>query len=151
MMRVRPIFGKLLNYSGESPGPATGITYTVQCQYSDLEAPFIVNGVRPSGFRWPTPMWTDAAATVLNVDTAMPFNAVGLEVGDEGASFTFWFFAECPYIRPCDGFAARSNGGTIVKDPITGKLVVIPPPDGPVTGTVTISGLNSLPVPGGES
>ncbi len=96
MFKPQPIWGRVLAYSGESPGPASGITYTIEW-WQEGTGVLYASGLTPSIPRWPDSVKVDA----YPVDT--------LVQGMIWAGEIRWLFRELPSLMECqDG---GGNGG----------------------------------------
>jgi len=92
------ISGRIVSHQGISPGPASGITYTIDMQMPSGGV------VRLAGQRPSIERWTDT----LNVRAV----ANGTRVrGWRCASFYYWDFRELPDFGPCGGSFGETFGG----------------------------------------
>lgn len=86
---VRVGLVNVLSHAGASPGPASGIRYTVRVVFCDGK------GVQYTGVRPALQLWSDDINTV-----AIPPGPAG--VGMLVGSYLLWFAAESPETAPCE-------------------------------------------------
>lgn len=106
MFRPQPIWGRVLAYSGESPGPASGITYTIEW-WQEGTGVLYASGLSPSIPRWPDSVKVDA----YPVDT--------LVQGMIWANEIRWLFRELPSLMECQD--SNGGGGALRRPPTFGS------------------------------
>lgn len=87
-MNLTPICGIITEYTGTSPGPASGITYTIKANMP--QGVVVIPGCTPSSWRWPDSIPVDAQAMV---DTVV--------LGVLTESVVQWSFIERPALEEC--------------------------------------------------
>lgn len=96
MASPRLILGRVVEVSGTTPGPASGITYTIACHDPQVDGPFRVTNQRPVR-RWP-----DAIDTVA-------FAVGSMVVGVSDAGVLQWHSMEMPDFGACPDNSGQSN------------------------------------------
>lgn len=135
MASPRIILGRIVEVNGTTPGPASGITYTIACHDPQVEGPFRVTNQRPIR-RWP-----DAIDTVA-------FAVGSMVIGVSDSAVLQWHSMEMPDFGACPD----NGGGSGLLEQLRaggafGPLGIILPPSGPAeAGTGT-----DAPLPGGGS
>lgn len=89
MQDPRPILGRIVSVQGTTPGPASGISYTVACHDANVDGVYRLDGQKPIR-RWPDTLDTVAFAVGSMVQGIVDANVVqwhSMEMPD---------FAECP-------------------------------------------------------
>jgi len=95
MNPVQTTNGVIVSHQGTSPGPASGITYTVRVNMP--EGPVEMSNVRPHGNRYPDELKITAATpgSVITVHSVGSFDGRGPELQFVG-------FDELPHFKACD-------------------------------------------------
>lgn len=89
MQDPRPIIGRIVSVQGTTPGPASGITYTIACHDANVDGVYRLDGQKPIR-RWPDTIDTVAFAVGSMVHGIVDANVVqwhSMEMPD---------FGECP-------------------------------------------------------
>ena len=89
MTDPRLILGRIVGVNGTTPGPASGISYTIKCHDPNVEGPYSLSNQKPIR-RWPDTLDTVAFAVGSMVQGIVDANVVqwhSMEMPD---------FAECP-------------------------------------------------------
>lgn len=89
MQDPRPILGRIVSVQGTTPGPASGITYTIACHDANVDGVYRLDGQKPIR-RWPDTLDTVAFAAGSMVHGIVDANVVqwhSMEMPD---------FADCP-------------------------------------------------------
>ncbi len=133
----RPIIGRVVAVQGTTPGPAGGISYTIDVQDSGGDGVFRLEDQVPQ-FRWPDAIDTVALAVGSLVNGCMAQNRV-----------VWWFierfeFAECPQVGEQAMQMRFDENGNIVR-------VTVPPFEGGGSGSSSANPGGSAPIGGGGS
>jgi len=96
MASPRIILGRIVEVNGTTPGPASGISYTIACHDPQVDGPFRVVNQRPIR-RWP-----DAIDTVA-------FAVGSMVVGVSDASILQWHSMEMPDFGACPDNSGQSQ------------------------------------------
>lgn len=140
MSQTEYIGGVVMSVQGTTPGPASGISYTVGINLASGVR--IVDGVKPHGNRWPDALDIDGAAMVNQ--------PIG---GEVVGGRVLWKFFEPPVLRTCDGTVIEWRLPAPMQPVFPGGPLTVPPPNpsGPPTLT-TVSPVNpGVPIGGGEA
>lgn len=130
MADPRVIVGRIVSVQGTTPGPASGITYTIAIHDANVE------GIFQMDHQTPVQRWPDALDTV-----ALPVGM--LVIGAIEANVLRWHFMEFPAFKDC----ATANPNLTIAERFTqlgGLDGGVRPPPGGVTG---VGGTESAPVP----
>ncbi len=95
MSDIRPCLVVVESVQGTTPGPASGITYTVAVAFENGDRMSGIEGVKPDWPRWPDSVKIDAAP----VGSRHP----GFVRGPRGGSvevLSAWIL-ELPHVEPC--------------------------------------------------
>lgn len=137
MQDPRPILGRIIAVAGNTPGPASGITYTIACHDANVDGVYRLDGQRPIR-RWP-----DALDTVAW--------AVGSMVhGIVDANIVQWHSMEMPDFGACPD--SGGNGAMLELLRSGGVPGLFNPPPSPGSGSSPANPGDSGPVgpPAGE-
>lgn len=137
MASPRIILGRVVEVFGTTPGPASGITYTIACHDPQVDGPFRVTNQRPVR-RWP-----DAIDTVA-------FAVGSMVVGVSDSSILQWHSMEMPDFGACPDNSGQSNLLQLIRN---GNGFANPPilPGSNDVGTVPGGTPGIDPGPGGGS
>jgi len=87
MQDPRPIIGRIVAVAGTTPGPASGISYTIACHDANVDGVYRLDGQKPVR-RWPDTLDTVAWSVGSMVQGIVDANVVQwhtLELPDFGA------------------------------------------------------------------
>jgi hypothetical protein len=129
MASPRIILGRVVEVSGTSPGPASGITYTIACHDPQVDGVFRVTNQRPVR-RWPE-----------TIDT-VAFEVGTMVVGVTDTSVLQWHSMEMPDFGACPDNSGQSRLLDMLKEGVV-LLQDLPVPPDTVVGT--LSGSSSAP------
>ena len=119
MASPRIILGRIVEVNGTTPGPASGISYTIACHDPQVDGPFRVTNQRPIR-RWP-----DAIDTVA-------FAVGSMVVGVSDATILQWHSMEMPDFGACPDNAGQSQMLEMLR---TGGVFGLQIPGAPGSGT----------------
>jgi hypothetical protein len=116
MADPRLILGRIVDVQGQSPGPASGITYTIAVHDTN------VDGIYRLERQSPVQRWPDAIDIVA-------LRRGQLVIGAVAANVVQWHFHEYPAFRECgtSGMAAE-----LLQNETLGGVIVAPPSQSPV-------------------
>jgi hypothetical protein len=138
MASPRIILGRIVEVNGTTPGPASGITYTIACHDPQVDGPFRVTNQRPIR-RWP-----DALDTVA-------FAVGSMVVGVSDATILQWHSMEMPDFGACPD---NSGGSQLLQLLRSGGAFGPLGPIAPGSGSTEAGGGNDSPagpIPGSGS
>lgn len=131
----RIIAGVIISHAGTSPGPASGITYTIATADPNAAGVFNMRNQTPVS-RWP-----DTLDTVAMPDGT---GVIGVSVG----AVVSWHFVELPDFAECPS----NSGGSSMLDLLrSGGIPQAFIPGGPSFGAGDASNANGTPSGGGTS
>jgi hypothetical protein len=129
MASPRIILGRVVEVAGTSPGPASGITYTIACHDQQVDGVFRVTNQRPVR-RWPE-----------TIDT-VAFEVGTMVVGVTDANVLQWHSMEMPDFGACPDNSGQSRLLNMLKEGVV-LLQDLPVPPDTLVGT--IAGSSSAP------
>jgi hypothetical protein len=130
----RLILGIITAVNGTTPGPASGITYTIMVSDPATAGTFPMEGQTPYS-RWPDEL--DIVALTPGVPV------LGAALGGE----ITWHFWEQPAFADCPAGLTEQQRIALLRGDGLAALI---PPTGPNTGSGTIGNPDGLPVPPSE-
>ena len=96
MQDPRPIIGRIVSVQGTTPGPASGLSYTIACHDANVDGVYRLSGQRPIR-RWPDTLDTVAWAVGSLVQ------------GIVDANIVTWHTMEMPDFGPCPDNSGNSK------------------------------------------
>ena len=135
MADPRLILGRIASVQGTSPGPSSGITYTIGVHDPNVEGVYVLNNQAPMQ-RWPND---------LDI-TAVPAGTI--VIGTAEANRIRWHFMEMPAFADCPSSNFAATAMRLLTNGSGGPLL---PGQPPTTGEGTIGGGESSPFPGPDS
>lgn len=128
MQDPRPILGRVVAVQGTSPGPASGITYTIACHDANVDGVYRLEGQRPIR-RWPDTL--DTVAWVVG----------SMVQGIVDANTVTWHTMEMPDFGACPDNTGQSQMLKLIQDELPFR-------DVPLVGTTPAgSGTDSPATP----
>ena len=134
MQDPRPIIGRVVSVQGTTPGPASGIAYTIACHDANVDGVYRLEGQKPIR-RWPDTL--DTVAWYVG----------SLVQGIVDANVVTWHTLELPDFADCP---ANDGGGQMIELLRTGGIPSrFVPVAGPTSGSAQAAGGPSAPTGGG--
>jgi hypothetical protein len=130
MADPRLILGRIKTVDGVSPGPSSGISYTISVHDPNNEGIYTLINQAPVQ-RWP-------AGLDIN---AMPVGSI--VIGSVEANRVRWHFVEMPAFADCPSNNFASNAMQLLTSSAAGVL----PPAGTQQGTIGSGSSESIPAP----
>jgi hypothetical protein len=134
MASPRLILGRIVAVQGTTPGPASGITYTIACHDPQVDGPFRVVNQRPIR-RWPD-----------SIDT-VAFAVGSMVVGVTDAAILQWHSMEMPDFGACPDNSGKSKLLDMIQEEVRLLRDLEPPNASTAAGTGTDAPAG--PTPGG--